>query len=105
MPVVKKLQKHKLIFDTHVFFWFMLADLTLSKKFRKEVDQLVQHSAILISPISIWELGLLVQKGRITLEMDCLDWVEQALTYPGVQLAPFSPQVAVLSSRLPGNIH
>jgi hypothetical protein len=32
---------------------------------------------------------MLVEKRRIQLEMDCLDWMEQALEAPGINLAQF----------------
>ncbi|MDB6081759.1 MAG: hypothetical protein JWO53_1031 [Chlamydiia bacterium] len=105
MPVIKTLKQHKLVFDTHVFFWYMLGDSTLSSKFRKTVECEKPLTSILISPISIWEIGMLVEKGRIILEMDSLDWIEKALAYPGFQVAPISPQIAVLSTRLPGTLH
>jgi PIN domain nuclease of toxin-antitoxin system len=60
---------------------------------------------ILISPISIWEIGMLVEKNRISIEMDVLDWVEQSLEGSGTKLVPISPRVAIQSSRLPGIIH
>ncbi len=31
--------------------------------------------------------------------------MEQALGYPGVQLIPLSPEVAIESTRLPGDFH
>ena len=37
--------------------------------------------------------------------MECLDWVKQALSAPGISLAPLTPEIAVLSNRLPGEFH
>lgn len=48
---------------------------------------------------------MLEQKGTISLEMDCADWVENACCDPGFQSAPLTPQIAGLSTRLPGNLH
>jgi PIN domain nuclease of toxin-antitoxin system len=83
----------------------MVGDSVLSSKFQKALVHLQQLNAILVSPISVWEISLLVHRKRIELEMDCLDWIERALACPGVQLAPLSAQIAVLSTRLPGAIH
>lgn len=105
MPSVKSLQQHKVIFDTHVFLWHMFGDTTLSAKFRKNIERIQKLHPIYISPISIWEIGLLAERGRISLEMDSLEWVEQALRDPGFTLTPFSPQIAIMSSRLPGEVH
>lgn len=105
MPVIEELKQHKVVFDTHVFIWHMFADPQLPIKFRKNIDRLQNTHPILVSPMTFWEISLLSEKGRISLDMDCLDWVEQALCDPGFQLAPFTPQIAVLSSRLPGTVH
>ena len=105
MPVLKSLQQHKVIFDTHVFIWYMFGNPILSAKFQKSIDRIQNSHPILISAMSLWEIGMLVQRGRISVEMDCLEWVEQALSNPGFELALLSPQIAVLSSRLPGTIH
>lgn len=105
MPVVKSLQQHKVIFDTHVFIWHMFGDTILSLKFRKTIERLQKNNPVLLSPITFWEIGLLTQRGRISLEMDCMDWVEQSLCDPGFQVVSLTPQIAVFSSYLPGNMH
>ena len=47
---------------------------------------------------------MLVEKRRIGLEMDCLDWVEEALGN-GINLLPLTPRIAIQSTRLPENSH
>jgi PIN domain nuclease of toxin-antitoxin system len=105
MPVIKAIKQHKILLDTHVLIWLVNGDSAISQMFRKEVDLVSQKSSILISPITIWEIGMLVEKGRIELEMDCHEWVERILALPGIQLAPLSPRIAIQSTRLPGNLH
>lgn len=48
---------------------------------------------------------MLVQKGRLKLEIDCLEWVKLATQAQGLRVAPITPKIAVNSSRLPGTIH
>src|SRR5437660_12551758 len=105
MPVVKTLQKHKVVFDTHVFIWYMEENPKLSSKFLKSIENLHQFSPVIICPLTLWEISLLAEKGRIILEMDCRDWIEKALEWPGCELAPITPQIAVLSNCLPETIH
>jgi PIN domain nuclease of toxin-antitoxin system len=104
MPLLKKLKQHKLLLDTHVWFWLMIGDKKLNKIFFTAVENSVSEESMLISAISIWELGMLVQKQRIELEMDTLDWVEQSLESRKIMLAPITPRIAVQSSRLPENV-
>jgi PIN domain nuclease of toxin-antitoxin system len=61
-----------------------------------------QTSGILISAISIWEIGMLEAKVRLRLSMDASVWVERALSAPGVHIIPIGPDVAIESCRLPG---
>lgn len=48
---------------------------------------------------------MLVERKRISLEMDVADWLNQWIESPGILTAEFSFQVALLSNRLPGSLH
>ena len=48
---------------------------------------------------------MLVERKRIFLEMDVADWLKHWIEMPGIQIAELSCQVAMLSNRLPGEIH
>jgi len=48
---------------------------------------------------------MLEAKGRIRFPKLCLDWAKEALAMPGLSLLDLSPEVAVESSRLPGQFH
>lgn len=105
MSIVTKLFQHKILLDTHVWIWLLNGDESLSVSFREDADRLSLQEAVYLSPISIWEIGMLVEKKRILIEMDCMDWVQQALSQSGIIIAPISPRIAVESCRLPGNVH
>ncbi len=105
MPIVKQLKQHKILLDTHVWIWLLEGNSNLSSSFRKAIDYAQENQGILISPITIWEVGMLVEKKRIEIEMDCLDWIEKAINVPGVSIVPISPRIAIQSTRLPGVIH
>lgn len=105
MPILKQLKRHKLLLDTHVWIWLMAGDTVLNHSFRKAVERCKLEDGLLISPITIWEIGMLVEKKRIVLEMDCMNWIEQLLDLPNIRLLPISPRIAIQSTRLPGLIH
>lgn len=104
MPVYKSLKKHKLLLDTHVWIWLMLGDERLNLSFRHAVEQ-NKEELILVSAISVWELGMLVERKRIQLEIDCLDWIEQAFASSPINLIPLTPRIAIQSTRLPETLH
>lgn len=105
MPVFKSLKKHKLLLDTHVWIWLMLGDEQLNLSFRHVVEQNKEKELIFVSAISVWELGMLVERKRIQLEIDCLDWIEQAFESSNVNLIPLTPRIAIQSTRLPETPH
>jgi PIN domain nuclease of toxin-antitoxin system len=58
-----------------------------------------------VSVISCWEVAKLIELKRLSFEIDVHDWINQALSYPGIQLIEFSPRIAVESTQLPGEFH
>lgn len=95
-----------LLLDTHIWYWLILGDEKLkSSKILALIEQGARASNIKVSAISVWEIGMLEAKGKIRLTTSCLEWVEQGLSAPGVSLEPLSVEVAIESSRLPGNFH
>jgi PIN domain nuclease of toxin-antitoxin system len=69
------------------------------------IQRASRRGSLLLSVISIWELGMLESKGRVSFAMTCERWVAEALTVPGLQVAPLSPSIALHSTRLPGEFH
>jgi PIN domain nuclease of toxin-antitoxin system len=48
---------------------------------------------------------MLESHGRVALPMSIQNWVNEALTKPGISLVPLTPEIALESSNLPGNLH
>ena len=95
-----------ILLDTHVWIWLINGNEPLkSSKALPLIKQAAQLSHVKVSAISVWEVSMLEAKGRISLSMNCLDWVKKALDAPGISLVPLTPEIAVLSSRLPGDFH
>ena len=105
MPLVKEVKQHKILLDTHVWIWMAQGNPILSPSARKAINLAKGREHLLISPISIWEISMLVERKRIILEMDLTDWLKQWVERPGILTAEFSFQVAILSNRLPEIIH
>jgi PIN domain nuclease of toxin-antitoxin system len=69
------------------------------------MDASARQSRLYVSAITPWEIGLLVNKGRLKLGAEVMQWVRDALALPGVTLAPLEPEIAVASTRLPFEMH
>jgi PIN domain nuclease of toxin-antitoxin system len=66
------------------------------------IEEAAANSALAVSAISIWEVAMLEQRGRITLSRSIDEWAPAALTAPGIRLVDLSPEIALESARLPG---
>ena len=94
-----------LLLDTHVLVWSVRESPRLESVTKKVLNEAARQSLIVISAITPWEIGLLVNKGRLELEADVMEWIREALAKPGVRLAPLDPEIAVASTRLPFEMH
>ena len=78
------------LLDTHTWIWHVARDACLMRKrsVANEIDKAREDGELLLSAMSIWEVGMLESKGRIQLGMDCMDWVRLALERSGVRVVP-----------------
>lgn len=93
-----------IVLDTHAWIWWVDGDerLTLAQR---DVISAEEGSLIGVSAISCWEVAKLVELGRLALSCSLEEWLDQALSYPGVQLIALTPEIAIESTRLPGDFH
>lgn len=94
-----------LLLDTHTLIWSISEGPRLGRAAKESIRVAGDEGRVLISAITPWEVALLVSKGRLTLEVDVMDWVRDALTIPGLTLVPLQPEIAVASTRLPFEMH
>jgi PIN domain nuclease of toxin-antitoxin system len=95
-----------LLLDTHYWIWLQFGTRErLTGPVQKAIDEAGASGNLLLSVMSIWELGLLEAKGRIQLDVPCEQWVREAMAMPGLSLAPLTPEIALASSRLPQPFH
>lgn len=95
-----------LVLDTHVWIWLFEGHKKIdTSAVRTTLDDAASDGRLYIPAIALWELAMLEERGRITLAMDIHTWIDRALSFPGHNLVPLSPRIAVDSSRLPGDFH
>lgn len=93
-----------IVLDTHVWVWWVHGDKRLTPSQAAVIED-AETDAIGVSAISCWEVAKLVERGRLGLPRSVEEWLGLALGYPGVRLIELSPEVAVASTRLPGEFH
>jgi PIN domain nuclease of toxin-antitoxin system len=72
----------------------------LKQDSRRTIDAAVQTQDAFVSPISAWEIGILVRKRKLALSLSPEAWFEAMLT-TGLRLAPMSVRTLIASSFLP----
>jgi PIN domain nuclease of toxin-antitoxin system len=60
---------------------------------------------IYVSPISAWERGMLVAKGRMSSPLPPVAWFERVVSRPELALAALTPAILTEASFLPGQLH
>lgn len=87
----------KLLLDTHIWIWSVSEPAKLARSVRQVLA--ADSTELWLSPVSLWELTLLVEKGRIALSGDYLSWFEEAMRLAPMKEAPLTHAiVSALSS-------
>jgi PIN domain nuclease of toxin-antitoxin system len=82
----------KLLLDTHIWVWSHVAPERLAPKVAAAVS--AEGAEIWLSPISVWEFLLLVERGRLTLAIEAETWIDAAFTNAAIREAPLNREVA-----------
>ena len=88
----------KLLLDTHIWLWYALGNSQLSENLRITIGS--DTTELWLSPISVWEVLLLAEKGRISLQLDTATWIDQSLKSLAIGSAPLNRHIAVLSRQI-----
>ncbi len=85
----------KLLLDTHIWLWSLVEPERLGRRVTAALR--AAGTEIWVSPISVWELLLLVEKGRVVIDSDPEDWIETAWSRAPIREAPINREVALRS--------
>ena len=86
------------LLDTHVWFWYLVGSRRLPVRIRRAIERSAGNCWL--SPISVWELGMLVDRDRIRLHSSYRAWVTEAFERLPLREAPLSFDVALRSREI-----
>jgi PIN domain nuclease of toxin-antitoxin system len=90
-----------LLLDTHIALWLDSGDDRLRGSTRNLIDLCRSGGGtILLSAVSAWEIALLVDTGRIELDIPVEAWVERFVDRPGLEAVPLGHDAASRAYRL-----
>ena len=88
-----------LLLDTHAFIWLALDwskfPVSLFETLDKEIGNFY------ISAISVVEIGLLVNSGKVSIPSSCDYFLSQNSDHYGIQKIPVNVEIALASTQLP----
>jgi len=92
------------VLDTHVLIWFCLDDPRLSQNVKNHIEQ--KPEEVFISSITLWEMALAHQKGRLGLQVqnlhaDLLEVVDEI----GIRIVDLTAEHAILARTLEFDHH
>ena len=93
-----------ILLDTHIWVWWINGDARLPRTCYSYLDEL-PVGEVAISVFSCWEVAMLHGRGRLGFGRSLDEWLSLALERAGVMIVEISPEIAVDSCRLPGELH
>ena len=88
----------KLLLDTHIWLWTRGQRARLSSAVLQAIEN--PENELWLSPLSLWELSYLVDKGRVVLDRGFEDWVAAAMSTIPLREAPVTYEVVLETRRV-----
>ena len=86
-----------IVLDTHAWIW--LNDD--GKRLSAIAHEAIQRERVLgVSPISLWEVAMLSERGRVELNRPLEAWLERACVQPKIRILPITAAVAARTEHL-----
>lgn len=88
----------RLLLDTHVWLWSLTDPGRLGRRARSAVAR--GTNELWLSPVSVWELLVLAERGRVRLDEEPGRWAREALERSPVREATLTGEVAIQSREV-----
>jgi PIN domain nuclease of toxin-antitoxin system len=83
--------------DTHALLWWQAGGESVSSTAARRIER---ADIIYLSPITCWEIAMLVRKGRIALDRPVSAWINDLLATTPAAMADLTPAIAVAAGQL-----
>lgn len=94
------------LIDTHIWLWYLDgATAEIATDALSLLRRAVVGAGLLVSDMSVWEVGTKAAKGKLALSPSVDAWVDRAAAQPGMTFAALDRVALLASTQLPGVIH
>ena len=83
------------VIDTHVLVQDAIAPQRLSSRARQALQG--AHGPLAASDISLWEVAMLIAKGRLSIAADPVQFIDDLVEARALRILPITPRIAVLA--------
>ena len=91
-----------ILLDTHAWLWWVSDRGKLSPKARRRIEV---ERELAVSAISCWEIGMLVERGRLKLRTDTRSGIREALSVPRLRVVAVDEAIAAEAGLLGSGFH
>lgn len=88
----------ELLLDTCAFIWLANGDQLTAR-----ARQSIATAQLSVSPITAWEIGGLLRKGRLAVSEPLEKWFQRAIERMDASVPVLTPEILMASQALPGN--
>ncbi len=89
-----------IVVDTHIIIWNALKPEMLSEKAEKAISAANNSDGIIFCEISLWEIAMLMHKGRLSIDIEYLEFIKLILESNEYIFLGITPEIAALSTDL-----
>jgi len=94
-----------IVLDTCALIFDALAPDKLSGKALRAVENGEKQGTLACSDISLWEISMLIKKGRLDPGTDTISFINLALSARKIKVMPITPEIAYISSSHKAFVH
>lgn len=91
-----------IVLDTHAWIWWTDIPDKLGSQAHRRIEK---ASRIGVHVISCFEIAVLVEKQKITLDLAVDKWVSKSFRHPKIDTIPLSVNATIKCTQLPGNFN
>jgi PIN domain nuclease of toxin-antitoxin system len=88
-----------ILLDTHVLVWFAEDSGELGRKATRSADRALQRGEVAVSAVTFWEIAMLAERGRLTLDLPPIQMRLETLRR-GISEIPVSGEIAIAAAQL-----
>jgi PIN domain nuclease of toxin-antitoxin system len=88
------------LLDTHILLWVLFEPTKIYSETKDLIEEALSQNRLYISSITLWEIAMLAQKGRINIYSTIEDLLEKISNIDGLNIQDINYKIASLSASL-----